>query len=95
MIKLTATLTTSKGQVTVPADIRKAMGVRQGDQLVFVLNDSKQLTVIPRRRRSIFELRKTLPPLDLGRPSTQADIDDAIGKAMDEQEARVRRDGGK
>jgi AbrB family looped-hinge helix DNA binding protein len=90
MIKLAATLT-SKGQVTIPAEIRKTMGVRQGDQLVFVLNENQQWTVIPRRRRSIFESRQSLPPLDLGRPSTQADVDEAIGEAMDEQEARVRR----
>jgi antitoxin PrlF len=94
MIKVAATLT-AKGQVTVPADIRKAMDVRQGDQLVFVLSDSNQLTVIPRRRRSIFELRKTLPPLDLGRPLTQADIDSAIAEAMNAQEERVRRSGKK
>jgi AbrB family looped-hinge helix DNA binding protein len=90
MIKVAATIT-AKGQVTVPADIRKAIDGRQGDQLVFVLSDSKQLTVIPRKRRSIFELRKALPPLDLGRPVMQADIDEAITEAMNEQEARVRR----
>lgn len=91
MIKASTTLT-SKGQFTLPAEIRQALGLRPGDQLRFELTDGKQLTVVPRRRRSIRELRETLPPLSLGRDFTQADIDDAITEAMEEQEARVRSD---
>lgn len=82
---------TSKGQFTLPAEIRQALDLRPGDELRFELTDDKQLNVIPKRRRSIFELRETLPPLTLGRPLTQADIEDAITEAMNEQEERVRR----
>lgn len=89
MIKATSTLT-SKGQFTLPAKIRQALDLRPGDELRFELTDEKKLTVAPRRRRSIRELRETLPPLTLGRPLTQADIDDAITEAMIEQEERVR-----
>lgn len=89
MIKATSTLT-SKGQFTLPAEIRQALDLRPGDELRFELTDEKKLTVAPRRRRSIRELRETLPPLTLGRPLTQADIDDAITEAMIEQEERVR-----
>lgn len=88
-IKATSTLT-SKGQFTLPAEIRRALDLRPGDELRFELTDEKKLTVAPRRRRSIRELRETLPPLSLGRDFTQADIDDAIAEAMEEQEARVR-----
>ncbi len=89
-IKADSTLT-SKGQFTLPAEIRQALDLRQGDQLRFELTDDKQLSVAARRRRSIFEMRDTLPPLSLGRPLTQADIDDAVSEAMNEQEDRVRR----
>ncbi len=82
---------TSKGQFTLPVEIRQALDLRPGDELRFELTDDKQLNVIPKRRRSIFELRETLPPLTLGRPLTQADIEDAITEAMNEQEERVRR----
>jgi antitoxin PrlF len=86
-----ASIMTSKGQFTLPAEIRQALDLRPGDELRFELTDDKQLNVVPRRRRSIFELRETLPPLTLGRPLTQADIDDAVTEAMNEQEDRVRR----
>ncbi|MCV9938636.1 AbrB/MazE/SpoVT family DNA-binding domain-containing protein [Boseaceae bacterium BT-24-1] len=86
-----ASVMTSKGQFTLPVEIRQALDLRPGDELRFELTDDKQLSVVPRRRRSIFELRETLPPLTLGRPLTQADIDDAITEAMNEQEERVRR----
>lgn len=89
MIKAVSTLT-SKGQFTLPAEIRQALDLRPGDELRFELSDDKKLTVAPRRRRSIRELRETLPPLTLGRPLTQADIEEAITEAMIEQEERVR-----
>jgi len=31
---------TSKGQITLPRDIRRALGVRQGDSLVFESDDT-------------------------------------------------------
>lgn len=85
-----ASVMTSKGQFTLPAEIRQALDLRPGDELRFELTDDKQLSVVPRRRRSIRELRATLPPVTLGRPLTQADIDDAVTEAMNEQEERVR-----
>ncbi|WP_420103607.1 AbrB/MazE/SpoVT family DNA-binding domain-containing protein [Bosea sp. (in: a-proteobacteria)] len=88
-IKLDATLT-SKGQFTLPAEIRQALGLRPGDRLGFELTDDNELKVEAKRRRSIRELRATLPPLTLGRPLRQQDIDDAITEAMNEQEERVR-----
>ena len=88
-IKLDATLT-SKGQFTLPAEIRQALGLRPGDRLGFELTDDNELKVEAKRRRSIRELRATLPPLTLGRPLMQQDINDAITEAMNEQEERVR-----
>jgi len=90
MIKAASTLT-SKGQFTLPAEIRQALDLRPGDQLRFELSDDQTLSVQPRRRRSIFELRETMPPLSLGRALSQSDIDDAVTEAMTEQEDRVRR----
>lgn len=88
-LRLSTTMT-SKGQFTLPVEIRQALDLRPGDELRFELTDDKQLSVAPRRRRSIRELRATLPPLTLGRDLTQADIDDAVAGAMNEQEERVR-----
>ncbi len=50
----TATVT-SKGQVTIPKDIRDALGLRRGDQLVFFVEDGKAVAH-PLRHRDIREL---------------------------------------
>lgn len=45
---------TSKGQITVPHEIRRALGIRTGDQLVFE-RDSRGVRVRPLRTKSRFE----------------------------------------
>jgi AbrB family looped-hinge helix DNA binding protein len=45
----TSTLT-SKGQVTIPAELRKKLGLEPGDQVGFVL-DTEGLRVVPREHR--------------------------------------------
>ena len=36
---------TSKGQVTIPADVRDAMGVREGDKVLFVRMDDGSVVI--------------------------------------------------
>ena len=36
---------TSKGQATIPADIRAALGVKPGDSVEFVMNDAGEMVV--------------------------------------------------
>lgn len=45
---------TSKGQVTIPAQVRKALDIEQGDDLVFELGSggTARLRVVKRRRLS-------------------------------------------
>lgn len=45
---------TSKGQITVPLEIRRALGVRPGDKLLFE-NDGRGVRVRPVRTKSPFE----------------------------------------
>jgi AbrB family looped-hinge helix DNA binding protein len=47
-----ATLT-SKGQITVPREIRRVLGVRSGDKLLFE-SDGKGIRVRPVRSKSAF-----------------------------------------
>ena len=84
------TTLTSKGQVTIPAEIRAKLDLKPGDKLRFKLSKSGALTIEPHRRRSIFDSLGSLTLPSLGRPLAQADIDDAITEAMTEQEMRVR-----
>jgi len=53
-MKKTAKLT-SKGQITVPHEIRRALGVQPGDKLVFEKKDGNVIQVTPERARDPFE----------------------------------------
>jgi antitoxin PrlF len=53
---------TSKGQVTIPADIRKALGLTAGERVVFTQLDDGT-TVMRAKTRSILELKGILKPL--------------------------------
>ncbi len=44
---------TSKGQITVPIEVRRILGVRTGDKLIFE-NDESGIRVRPVRSRSAF-----------------------------------------
>lgn len=44
---------TSKGQITVPREVRRVLGVRTGDKLLFE-TDGKGIRVRPVRSRSAF-----------------------------------------
>ena len=58
---------TSKGQITVPRDIRRLLGVGPGDRLVFE-NSGEDVTVRPVRPASVFEkYRGAIPELPVGR----------------------------
>jgi len=54
-----ATLT-SKGQVTVPSEIRKRLKLQPGDRLDFVLHEDGHIEVVP-MRGSITELKGMVP----------------------------------
>ncbi|MDE0855035.1 MAG: AbrB/MazE/SpoVT family DNA-binding domain-containing protein [Nevskia sp.] len=52
---------TSKGQITIPADIRKALGLNAGERVVFTrLEDGT--TIMRSKTRSILDLKGALKP---------------------------------
>jgi AbrB family looped-hinge helix DNA binding protein len=53
---------TSKGQVTIPAEIRKALGLTAGERVVFTQLDDGT-TIMRAKTRSILELKGMLKPL--------------------------------
>jgi AbrB family looped-hinge helix DNA binding protein len=57
---------TSKGQITVPYEIRRAMGVRPGDKLEFE-KDSSGFRVRPVRTESPFEKFRGIGTPGIGR----------------------------
>lgn len=52
---------TSKGQITIPADIRKALGLNTGERVVFTRLDDGT-TVMRNKTRSIVGLKGLLKP---------------------------------
>jgi AbrB family looped-hinge helix DNA binding protein len=51
---------TSKGQVTIPRDVRKALNLKARDKVIFVLERDRAI-LIPARRKSMMELLGCLP----------------------------------
>lgn len=75
---------TSKGQVTIPADVRKALAIEQGDDLLFDVapNQTARLRVIKRQRLSdLFGALKATRPFP-----GKDEIREEVGKALGERE---------
>jgi antitoxin PrlF len=71
---------TAKGQITIPAGVRKAMGIKPGKKVVFFEGENGEFILRP--MKSIRELRGFLagqiPPM------TAEEMDKAIGAAVTE-----------
>jgi len=59
---------TSKGQITVPREVRRVLGVRAGDRLLFE-SDGKGIRVRPVRQKSAFAKYRGIgnPGIDSGK----------------------------
>ena len=51
---------TSKGQTTIPIDVRRRLGLKPGDKIRFVLEDDGRVVIVPATVR-LSELRGMLP----------------------------------
>jgi AbrB family looped-hinge helix DNA binding protein len=72
---------TSKGQITVPRDIRRALGVRPGDRLLFE-SDRSGVRVRPIRNRSPFEKYRGIgnPGIPSGRTAVRRWVRELRGR---------------
>ena len=82
MKELAATVT-SKGQVTVPAEIRRYLGLRCGDKLSFVVTDDGEIVLRAPKYRTVASLAGAAGRLP--QPLTIADMlevarDDALAR---------------
>ena len=69
------TTLSSKGQVTIPVEIRNRLRLNTGDRIEFVIFESDRVEMIP-RRGSVGALKGIVKWS--GRPVTLAEMDDAI-----------------
>ena len=68
-----ATLT-SKGQITIPSDVRRSLGLRQGDRLEFTVLGDGTIRVRPKTRK----LTDLIGIVKTERHATLDEIDTAI-----------------
>lgn len=83
----------SKGQLTVPAKVREALELKEGDVVDFYLREGTRRVEFVARNRPISELfgmlKDLVDPTLL--PLTQEDIDDAIATHVAEDDRRIQR----
>ncbi len=79
---------TSKGQITIPQDVRETLQVDSGDKLSWDIQEDGSVVVRKARRRTVAQLAGLL-----GKPkraATVEEMDAAIGRRMKEK-LRARR----
>ncbi len=72
------TTMTSKGQVTIPKEIRQRLGLRQGDQLVFRFDEQGKLTVEPATPKPLGDLAGLLHHRAGRRAATVKEMNEAV-----------------
>lgn len=80
---------TSKGQTTVPKEVRDMLGLSEGAQVEWIVEDGKA-TVKPRTRRAV-DLMGFLGKPPNGRHVTIEEMDEAIAEAVAERFDRSTR----
>lgn len=70
----------AKGQVTIPADVRKALGVAEGDRVSFVVNGNNVRLV----NATVFAMQLLQGELKGEAERTNLDSDDEIDKLVKE-----------
>jgi AbrB family looped-hinge helix DNA binding protein len=76
----------SKGQVTIPADIRLHLGVSAGDRIWFIVTDEGTVEV----RAGCFTLEEVIGSIE-ALPGESGDLDREIREATEEAMARKMR----
>jgi AbrB family looped-hinge helix DNA binding protein len=75
---------TSKGQVTIPKDVRDALGIKQGDRLEFVVQEDGSLRVRPLK----VDIRDLFGILETDRHVTVEEMNEAIARRCADEARR-------
>lgn len=88
----TSTLT-SKGQLTMPKEVRERLGVSQGDRLSFRFDHEGRLILEPVGRPPMQRLFGILEHRAHARPVTLEEMDKAIGRHLAKKHEAIRTKG--
>lgn len=73
----TSTLT-SKGQITIPKEVRERLGVQEGDRIVFQFDKQGRVVLRPESRDPLGNLLGLLRHRAKDRPATVEEMNEAI-----------------
>jgi antitoxin PrlF len=89
---MSASTLTSKGQVTIPKEVRERLGLKEGDRLVFRFDAQGNLLVRPEARSPFGRLTGLLHHLAGERPVTVEEMNAAVKRRTAERfKESVRR----
>ena len=79
---------TTKGQTTVPKEVRDFLGLGEGSQIQWLVEDGK-VSLKPRTLRAA-DLAGILGKPPVGAGMTIEEMDEALGRALAEDDERIR-----
>ena len=85
---MAAATVTSKGQITIPKEVRERLGLEPGDRVVFVVQSDRDVVLKP-AKTDVRELRGMLYRKGR-RPRSVEEMDDGIVRALADEHARRR-----
>ena len=83
---------TSKGQITIPVKVRRAMGIKPGTEVNFYADGKGGYSFSP-QTKSIADMAGCLPKL--GYTPTLAEMDEAIGRYLSELDEATKSNQAK
>ena len=75
------------GNVTLPEEISRKLGVRDDDSLLFIIGDDGAVTIQP-KRKSLDDVLGSLPPLKQASSDFDDDIQESIDDFLDSRQNR-------
>jgi antitoxin PrlF len=84
------TTMTSKGQLTIPKEVRDELNLRTGTRFYVYVRDG-DIVALP-KNKSIADLAGILGKPPIGAGATLQDFDDAVGQALADDDERIVRE---
>lgn len=81
---------TTKGQTTIPLEVREYLGLKPGDRINYVV-DETGVRILAKNRRAV-DLAGILGPPPRGAGASVEEIDEAIGSAIAQDDERIARE---
>lgn len=88
-----ASTLTSKGQLTVPREVRERLGVSQGDRLTFRFDEQGRLFLEPEKGPPLHRLFGLLKHRAPTRPVSVEEMDASIGDYLSRKARAIRTKG--